>query len=57
MVLLTDDDIPGAKIQRELLEQCSVTQLKRWNTVELKVRGISKAVGTTRNAAIKMMWQ
>ncbi|KAK3728953.1 hypothetical protein QZH41_016826 [Actinostola sp. cb2023] len=27
---ITEDDIPGAKISRESIEQCSVVQLKRW---------------------------
>lgn len=29
-VNLTEDDIPGAKLECEIVEQCSVTQLKRW---------------------------
>ncbi|KAK3736573.1 hypothetical protein QZH41_012851, partial [Actinostola sp. cb2023] len=29
-VILTENDIPGAKIPRESVEQCSVVQLKRW---------------------------
>ena len=29
-VILTEDDIPGAKLERKLLEKYSVTQLKRW---------------------------
>lgn len=29
-VILTEEDIPGAKIPRETVEQCSVVQLKRW---------------------------
>ena len=28
-VILTEEDIPGAKIPRETVEQCSVVQLKR----------------------------
>ena len=27
---ITEDDIPGAKISRESIEQCSVVLLKRW---------------------------
>lgn len=29
-IILTENDIPGAKIPRESLEHCSVPQLKRW---------------------------
>ncbi|KAK3720696.1 hypothetical protein QZH41_013372 [Actinostola sp. cb2023] len=29
-ISLTEDDIPGAKIDRKSIDQCSVVQLKRW---------------------------
>ena len=29
-VILTEDDIPGARIPRETAGECSVVQLKRW---------------------------
>ena len=30
VVSLSEDDIPGAKLPREIPEQCNVQQLKRW---------------------------
>jgi len=28
--ILSEEDIPGAKLRRETVEECSVVQLKRW---------------------------
>ena len=30
LVCLVEDDIPVAQLPRSILEECSVTQLKRW---------------------------
>ena len=42
-VILREEDIPGAEIPRETVEQCSVVQLKRW----LLCRG-AKTTGNTK---------
>ena len=45
-VILSEEDIPGAKIPHETVEQCSVVQLKRW----LLCRGAK----TTGNKKVKV---
>lgn len=30
VIILTEDDIPGARLPREKPEECNVAQLKRW---------------------------
>jgi hypothetical protein len=29
-IILNEEDVPGAKLPRESVEQCTVVQLKRW---------------------------
>lgn len=42
-IILSEEDIPGAKLPRETAEKCSVVQLKRW----LLCRG-AKTTGTKK---------
>ncbi|XP_022791321.1 uncharacterized protein LOC111330683 [Stylophora pistillata] len=53
-VILTEEDIPGAKIPRETVEQCSVVQLKRWLLCRgAKTTGNKKALITRVQDYIK----
>ena len=46
-VILSEEDIPGARIPRETVQQCSVPQLKRWLLCRgAKTTGNKKALVT-----------
>ena len=49
--ILSQEDIPGAKLSRETVEEFSVVQLRRW----LMYRG-AKTTGK-KGALVKALWQ
>ena len=54
-VILSEEDIPGAKIPRESVEQCSVVQLKRWLLCRgAKTTGNKKALVTRY---VRFIWR
>ena len=54
-VILSEEDIPGAKIPRETVEQCSVVQLKRWLLCRgAKTTGNKKALVTRY---VRFIWR
>ena len=53
--ILSEKDIPGAKIPRETVEQCSIVQLKRWLLCRgAKTTGNKKALMTRY---VRVIWR